>query len=96
MAILNTQQIVVNKIRDVVLLTHDVNINDFYRLRFDDLLKISGLDEKELIRVLMIFQEQGLLDFHSQVDSAGRMIHDEYVLNTFRLMNAKRFLSVRD
>ncbi|MFT8812145.1 hypothetical protein [Oenococcus sp.] len=55
------------------------------KMRYDDLLKFCGLDEKELLRILGQWTNEGKLDFRGYVDDFGHVIHDEYIYDTFKV-----------
>ncbi|KMQ39094.1 hypothetical protein [Oenococcus oeni] len=82
---ITNEELVALKMRDLVNATRDTNRNSYYQMRYDDLLKFCGLDEKELLRVLNKFSKNGKLNFHGYIDEHGRSIHDRYIKNIFKV-----------
>ncbi|MFT8469943.1 MAG: hypothetical protein ABF899_04335 [Oenococcus sp.] len=82
---LTNKQLVAIKMRDLINIVHDMDRDNAYQMRYDDLLKFCGLDEKELLRILRHWTNEGKLNFHGHVDDFGHVIHDEYICDAFKV-----------
>lgn len=83
---INDEEIIIQKIDQ--LCQEDNDRNNYYMLRYDDLLKASGLDEEDFIRQLLKMKEKYAFDFNGQIistSSAKHFVHDQYIENTFRI-----------